>query len=128
MGERITSEDRSGEPFEILHSAEEGKTATLIYILYLAGLILGVTPLIGLVMAYIYRDGAPHWVRTHYHYQIRTFWIGLLFVVVGAATAAIFIGIMILVFWLIWYVVRCVKGIKLISEGRAQPNPTTWWF
>lgn len=120
-------EDQSAGPSAGM-PAEEGKTATLIYVLYLAGLIIGITPLIGLVMAYIYRDGAPHWLRTHYHYQIRTFWIGLLYIVIGAVTIWIFIGFFILAFWVVWYIVRCIKGLKLVGDGFAHPNPTTWWW
>src|SRR4051794_34155120 len=56
----------------------EGDTAKLIYILYLASLIVGVTAIVGLIMAYVNRGGAPEWVETHYRLQIRTFWIGLL--------------------------------------------------
>ena len=99
-----------------------GKTATIIYVLYLAGLVIGITPLIGLVMAYVYRDDAPYWLRTHYHFQIRTFWIGLLYLFVGGVMVSIFIGWLILVFWLIWYVVRCVRGLKLASDG----TPVLW--
>lgn len=106
----------------------DGKAATIIYVLYLFGLLVGITPIIGLVMAYIYRDGAPHWLRTHYHYQIRTFWIGLLYVVIGAVTTFIFIGYLILLLWFFWYVIRCVKGLKLVSEGQAIPNAATWMF
>jgi uncharacterized membrane protein len=80
------------------------------------------------VMAYVYRDDAQYWLRTHYHFQIRTFWIGLLYLFVGGITASIFIGWLILLFWLIWYVVRCVRGLKLASEGTPVPNPATWWF
>ncbi len=106
----------------------EGKTAYLIYILYLFGLVFGITAIIGLVMAYIYRDDAQAWLRTHYRFQIRTFWIGLVYVAVGIVTAPVFIGYLVLLFWLIWLVVRCVKGIKLVDEGRAQIDPETWWF
>ncbi|HXE17121.1 MAG TPA: hypothetical protein VN632_07820 [Stellaceae bacterium] len=105
-----------------------GSIARVIYALYLAGLVVGITPIIGLIMAYIYRDGAPHWLRTHYHYQIRTFWIGLLYVFVGAITLFIFIGYFILLFWFFWYVIRCVKGLKLAGEGSAVPNAATWLF
>jgi uncharacterized membrane protein len=108
--------------------AGEGKTANLIYILYLVGLVMGITALVGLVMAYIYRDDAPAWLRTHYRFQIRTFWIGLIYLVVGILTTPIVIGFFVLVFWLIWLVVRCVKGIKLVDEGRAQTDVETWWF
>jgi uncharacterized membrane protein len=118
-------EDQSSTPAA---AAAEGKTATLIYVLYLAGLIIGITPLIGLVMAYVYRDGAPYWARTHYHFQIRTFWIGLLYIVIGALTSWLYVGIPILIFWVVWYILRCVKGLKLVSDGLAQPNPLTWWW
>jgi uncharacterized membrane protein len=107
---------------------EQGKMATVVYILYLVGLAIGITALIGLIIAYIYRDGAPHWVRTHYHFQIRTFWIGVLFVLVGVVTSFIVIGWFVLLFWLVWLVVRCVKGLKLLGEGGAHPNPLSWGF
>jgi uncharacterized membrane protein len=106
--------------------AAAGKTANLIYILYLFGFIVGITSLIGLVMAYIYQDGAQPWVRSHYRFQIRTFWLSLLLIIVGAITSFLFVGYLILLFWGIWVVVRCVRGMKLASEGQAIPNPDTW--
>jgi uncharacterized membrane protein len=121
-------QDPSTDPSPGTPPKEEGTIATMIYVLYLAGLVVGITPLIGLVMAYVYRDGAPHWLRTHYHFQIRTFWIGLVFILVGAVTTGILIGFLILVFWLMWYVVRCVRGLKLAGERRPVPNPLTWGF
>jgi uncharacterized membrane protein len=105
-----------------------GTAARIIYILYLAGLIVGVTPLIGLVMAYIFRDGAPTWLRTHYRYQIRTFWIGFLYVVIGAVTSFILIGYLVLLFWLIWYIVRCVKGLRFLATNQGVPHPGSWMF
>jgi uncharacterized membrane protein len=57
---------------------EPGQTnALVIYILYLAGLVIGISGLIGLVIAYINRGKAGGFVETHYTWQIRTFWIGL---------------------------------------------------
>lgn len=112
----------------VLHSSEEGKTATLIYILYLGGLVLGITALIGLVMAYVYRDGAPAWVESHYHFQIRTFWIGLFYIVIGSLLSFVFIGYFILLFWFVWLVIRCVKGLKLVGEGRGMVNAETWFW
>ncbi len=108
--------------------AAEGRTANLIYILYLLSLIFGVTSLVGLVMAYINKGDAPEWVQSHYRFQIRTFWIGLLFAVVGAVTVAFGVGILILVFLCVWWIVRCVKGMKYISQGSAHPDPASWMF
>ncbi len=108
--------------------AAEGRTANLIYILYLLSLIFGVTSLVGLIMAYINKGDAPEWVQSHYRFQIRTFWIGLLLGVIGAVTVAFVVGILILVFLFVWWIARCVKGMKYISEGSAHPDPASWMF
>ncbi len=108
--------------------AAEGRTANLIYVLYLLSLIFGVTSLVGLIMAYINKGDAPEWVQSHYRFQIRTFWIGLLLGVIGFFTAAFVVGILILVFLFVWWIARCVKGMKYISEGSAHPDPASWMF
>jgi uncharacterized membrane protein len=108
--------------------AAEGRTANLIYILYLLSLIFGITSLVGLVMAYINKGDAPEWLQSHYRFQIRTFWIGLLIGVIGAATAVFMVGILFLVFLFVWWIVRCVKGMKYIADGNAHPDPASWLF
>jgi uncharacterized membrane protein len=41
--------------------------AKIVYILYLVGIVTGgLTILVGVIMAYIYRDESPDWLRTHY--------------------------------------------------------------
>ena len=102
------------------------KMAQVVYFLYLASIIFGITGLIGLIMAYINKGDAPEWVQTHYRYQIRTFWIGLLIAVIGAATAAFFIGFLILLAWLVWFIIRCVKGLKQLGQNEPVPDPGTW--
>ncbi len=105
-----------------------GENAKVIYILYLAGLILGLTGIIGVVMAYVNRDDAPEWLRTHYQFQIRTFWMGLLYLLVGFLLAIVFIGYLVLLFWAIWLIIRCAKGMKWLEQKEAHPNPTGWMF
>lgn len=102
--------------------------AKLVYILYLVGIIIGVTGLVGVIMAYINRGDGPDWLDTHYQFQIRTFWIGLLYMVLGTVLAVVFIGYVILLFWLIWLIVRCVKGLKQLDKNEAVVNPTSWMF
>ncbi|MDX1484795.1 MAG: hypothetical protein R3229_09955 [Alphaproteobacteria bacterium] len=108
------------------HNPAEGKAANLVYILYLVGLIVGITSLVGVVMAYVNRGDAPEWVRSHYRFQIRTFWIGLLYGVIGAVTTLILIGWVIILFVVIWWVIRCAKGMKAVGEGREMANAATW--
>jgi uncharacterized membrane protein len=113
-------------PSTSLATTPEAKSANIIYILYLAALVVGVTSLVGVIMAYMNKDTAPEWLKSHYQYQIRTFWIGLLFAVVGVITIFVAIGFLVLLFYAVWYIVRCVKGMKQISLGAPMPNATTW--
>ena len=100
--------------------------SNIVYILYLASLITGITGLIGLIMAYVNNEGSDPWVRTHCQFQIRTFWIGLLISIIGAITVFILIGWLILMFDVIWLIVRCAKGMSRLGRHEPVPNPKTW--
>ncbi len=102
--------------------------AKLIYVLYLASLIFGITSLIGLVMAYVNQTDSGDPINSHYQFQIRTFWIGLLIGIIGGITTLILIGWLILLFLMLWLIIRCVKGLKIISEGKPIENPKSWMF
>jgi len=103
-------------------------TAKIIYILYLVGVVFGITGLIGVVMAYINRAEAEDWLKSHYQFQIRTFWIGALFLFIGALLSVVLIGYLVILFWVVWLIVRCVKGMKSLDQRQAHPNPTGWMF
>ena len=113
---------------EAAQVAEEGRTANLIYILYLLSLLFGITSLIGVIMAYVNKGSAPVWMESHYRFQIRTFWIALLASIVGALTTPFVVGIPILLFVLVWWILRCVKGMRYLSECRSHPEPASWMF
>ncbi|MBA6371299.1 hypothetical protein H4J56_07640 [Colwellia sp. BRX8-4] len=103
-------------------------SAKIVYILYMVGLIFGITGIIGVVMAYINRDEAPEWLKTHYQFQIRTFWIGALFIFLGSILSVILIGWFVLLFWMVWLIIRSVKGMKALDQEKAIDNPTGWFF
>lgn len=103
-------------------------TTKLIYILYLAGIVVPFVGIIGVVMAYINKAEAPEWVQSHYQFQIRTFWIGVLYTVIGLILSVILIGFLVLLFTVVWHIVRCVKGMKYLDAQQAHPNPTGWMF
>ncbi|MDB4409807.1 hypothetical protein N9235_03255 [Gammaproteobacteria bacterium] len=103
-------------------------TAKIIYILYLVGIVFGLTAIVGVIMAYVNKTDAPEWLATHYQFQIRTFWIGLLYLVIGAALAAVFIGYLIILFWVVWLIIRCIKGIKFLDMQKSYPDPAGWMF
>jgi len=103
-------------------------TPKLIYIMFLANFIIPFLGIIAVVMAYINKDDAPGWLQTHYQFQVRTFWIGFLFFCIGGLLSMIIIGYLVILFTVIWVVIRCVKGMKYLDAGQAYPNPTTWMF
>lgn len=113
-------------PLDRQFDPQEATTANTVYILYLVGLLVPLTPVVGVVMAYVNHAAAPEWARSHYRFQIRTFWIGLLYSAVGALACFIIIGFFWLCFVLIWWVVRCVKGMQAITAGTAYPHPASW--
>jgi uncharacterized membrane protein len=113
------------------HDPAEAEMARTIYILFVVGwLIPIIAPIVGVIMAYMNREDAPAWVQTHYQMQIRTFWIGLLYLVISlvisAVTSLIFIGWLLALLTLIWWIARCVKGLQAIFAGAPYENPTTW--
>lgn len=99
----------------------------VIYALHLASLVTGgLTSLVGVVIAYVYRGEGPAWLDEHYRYQIRTFWIGLLYFCVSGLLTLILIGFVLLFALAVWLIVRCVKGFKGLQEQRAPDNVDTW--
>jgi uncharacterized membrane protein len=99
-----------------------------VYILYLVGFLTGITALVGVIIAYLQRDKTDQLCRSHFQFQITTFWLGLLYLVVGAITAHFAIGALILIWWFIWTIIRCVKGLLALNEGKPIPQPNSWWF
>jgi uncharacterized membrane protein len=108
--------------------AVDTNMAKVIYILYLIGLIAGVTAIVGVVMAYVYKDNAPDWLRTHYELQIRTFWMALLYAVISGVLSLILIGFLLFLVLAIWWIVRCVKGLKYLDQRTAYPDHLGWFF
>ena len=102
--------------------------ALVVYILYLAAYFTGLTGLIGVIIAHVQVDSADELLRTHYRFQIRTFWIGLLYLVVGTILLFVVIGIAVLFWWFVWSLVRNVKGVLALNENRPIANPTSWMF
>ena len=113
-------------PVGVASDPAAGDTAKITYILYLVSLAVGITAIVGVIIAYVSRSEAPEWVATHYRMQIRTFWIGLLYGLISFVTAFILIGFLLALFTLIWWIVRCARGLQRVSRGEPYDNPATW--
>lgn len=102
--------------------------AKIVYVLYLIGLVTGITIIVGVVMAYIYKDDSPEWLRTHYESQIRVFWIGLLYSIVATLLIFVLIGFLLYFVIAVWWIVRCIKGLKYLDQRQAYPDHQSWAF
>jgi len=110
-------------------TSDDGKQLALLnYILYFIGFFTGLTALVGLIIAYLKKSDAVEWVQSHFVYQIRTFWIGLLWLVIGGLASFIFIGYLLLAWWLVWTLVRCIKGVLRLGDNRPIEDPLTWMW
>ena len=121
-------------------TTEDRVLPAVVYGLYLLGLVNGLTILVGLVVAYINLDKAGPRMRTHYDFQIRTFWIGLaiflslgLLIGISAVLSLLLIGIPFLMLFLflwgavgVWFALRCIVGLVYVSQDQAYPRPNTW--
>jgi uncharacterized membrane protein len=102
--------------------------ALVIYILYFVGYFTGITALIGVIMAHVQVGTAEPLLATHYRFQIRTFWIGLLYLVIGTILSFVIVGIAVLIWWFIWSLVRNIKGVLALNEYRPIGDPASWLF
>lgn len=100
----------------------------VIYILLMVSTLIPFIVIIAVIMAYIYKDDSPEWLESHYRFQIRTFWIGLLYVSIGLITSTVIIGYLILLFFYIWVIVRCIKGLKQLENNQPVKNLESWMF
>lgn len=99
-----------------------------VYILYLMGMMMVFTAPVGVVIAHGARKRGPDWVRTHYRFQIRTFWLGLPVLVAGVLLAGSIIGYLLIAAWVVWAIGRCAAGINYLSARRAVPEPASLWL
>jgi uncharacterized membrane protein len=102
--------------------------ALIVYVLYCVGYCTGISALIGVIIAHIKVDDTDPLLRSHYQFQIRTFWVGLLFLATGTLLSIVLIGFLILIWWFLWSLIRIIKGIVRISESKPIAHPTSWGF
>ena len=107
-----------------MEATERLKTLTmLVYALQAAGFLLPpVVWIVAVIINYVKReDVTGTWLESHFRWQIRTFWFGLLWAVLGAILFVLIVGWFILAADAIWIIYRIVKGWLNLSENRPMP-------
>ena len=90
--------------------------------------LTGWPSIIAVILNYVKRSEVRGtWLKSHFRWQIRTFWYGLLWVVLCVLFVVLTLGIGRLIAWLplaivsLWFVYRVVRGWMALGAGRPMP-------
>jgi uncharacterized membrane protein len=91
-----------------------------VYILYICSYFVGVTSIIGVIIAYIQKgETEGTWINEHFTWQINTFWVLLLSGLIGVVLVFFLVGFAILLIAFIWGIYRIAKGIIRFKDERS---------
>lgn len=126
----------TAEPRESLN-----KLTHIIYALHAFSLVAGIVgaatvvgafltgwpSIIAVILNYVKRSEVRGtWLETHFRWQIRTFWFGLLWVTLCGLFIVVTLGIGLLIAWLpltlvgLWVIYRIVRGWLRLMEHRPM--------
>jgi uncharacterized membrane protein len=117
------------------------KIAHVIYALHAFSLLTGIIgaatvvgafltgwpSIIAVILNYVYRgDVRSTWLKSHFRWQIRTFWFGLLWVALCGLFVVLTLGVGLLVAWIplilvgLWFIYRIAKGWLRMMDRRPM--------
>jgi uncharacterized membrane protein len=89
--------------------------------------LIGWPSIIAVILNYIKRDNARGtWLESHFRWQIRTFWYGVLWVALCGIFVVFTLGLGILLVWLplgitaVWFIYRVARGWMSLSHGQPM--------
>ena len=89
--------------------------------------LTGWPSIIAVILNYVKRgDARGTWLESHFRWQIRTFWFGLLWVCLCGLFVVFTLGIGIIIAWLplalvtVWFIYRIVRGWVALRDRRPM--------
>ena len=137
---RTAQEQLPPSPIVVPESSLIGWTQ-LIYGLHAFSLLMGIVgaativfaflfgwpSIIAVILNYVKRDEVRGtWLESHFRWQIRTFWFGLLWISLCALFIILTLGIGILIAWLpiglvgFWFIYRVIRGWLALNDRRPM--------
>ena len=100
---------------------------TIVALLYLVSWFGGVTGIVGVVLAFVWKGEARGgWEESHYTYLINTFWIGLIGSIVSFLLLIVLIGMLTWILVAVLVLVRTVLSLINAQKQLPMPEPDTW--
>ncbi len=91
----------------------------VVYGLQALSFIWGLPAIVGIIINYVKREDARGTLyESHFDWQIRSFWWGLVWAVIGIALAIVLVGYLVMFIAWIWMIYRVVKGWLKLTEGK----------
>jgi len=101
-------------------------------LVFLMVMTVGMSGILALLIANFREEKAPDWIKTHYEFQKRTFWIGILpvlivsFAVLRLRVTDERVILALLILPLAYTAGRAAMGFNHLFHERPVPNPKTW--
>jgi uncharacterized membrane protein len=97
-------------------------TATIV-----GAFLFGWPSIIAVIINYVKRgDVYGTWLESHFRWQIRTFWFGLLWVALCGLFVLLTLGLGLIFVWIplgivaVWFIYRVARGWIALSNGRSM--------
>ncbi len=144
QSEQHQSPSANSEP--LANSEQLGKRTpgrgyvVVVYGLYIASIMAVVTAPIGAVIAYLQLGKRAAWLNTHLVFQLRTFLLGVVAILVALACWRTFgwldlapvyawsFGYLFFTVAIAWMMGRCGVGIHRLMANRSIDAPKSWLF
>ncbi|MFA5597424.1 MAG: hypothetical protein WCY47_00810 [Pusillimonas sp.] len=113
---------QQGGPTEDPEKIKSLKTVTtVIYALNALSFFVGITSIVAIIMNYVkLSDTRGTWLESHFRWQIRTFWYGILWAIVSFVLMFVMVGYVLLVAVCVWYIYRIVKGWLRLADNKPM--------
>jgi len=97
------------------------KIALVVYALQAGSFIVPISFIAAVIVNYVKKDEvAGSWLESHFRWQIRTFWFGILWAFFGVITLIMGIGYFILIGLAAWTIYRIAKGWLALNDGKPM--------
>ena len=94
---------------------------------FIGAFLTGWPSIIAVILNYVKRsDARGTWLESHFRWQIRTFWFGLLWVALCMTFVIVTLGLGLLVAWFplavvgLWFIYRIVRGWLALSARKPM--------